>query len=256
MAVFLRTTLLAVCLAAPAAAEDADRQACLAAADKGQALLKERKLVDAREALASCARDVCPGLVKRDCTGWLEQAQAAMPTIVVAARDAQGRDVVDGRVVLDAETADRPLDGKALEIDPGPHTIKVLRLGREPVTQSVVVRENEKGRTIVLQLEPLAPPPAPVRADVAPPPSTPAIAPLVLAGVGLTAGAVGAYFGIKGLSDRSSLGCQSGSGGCAHADYTQVQREFVVADVALGVAVVSVAAAAILYFAQRPPQVK
>jgi hypothetical protein len=69
----------------------------------------------------------------------------------------------------------------------------------------------------------------------------------VLGGAALVGVAAFAYFGLNGIADRKSLRCDTDAG-CDSSSYGKVRREFVAADVGLGVAVLTAAAAAWLLF--------
>jgi hypothetical protein len=102
----------------------ADDRICIQGAEKGQLLLRDHRLEAARAALVFRARDECRGLVNRDCTTWLEQATAAMPSILVTARAARGEDVESGRVLVDGTVIEGGLDGRAREVEPGLHVVR------------------------------------------------------------------------------------------------------------------------------------
>jgi hypothetical protein len=70
-----------------------EKQACLTASDKGQQAKLEGKLRVAREQFIVCSRNECPALVRQDCTQWVTEVMAAIPSVVVGARDWQGHDV-------------------------------------------------------------------------------------------------------------------------------------------------------------------
>ncbi len=58
-------------LASPAMAADGVGAECARSAEKAQTLRDAAKLVEAREQLLVCARDVCPRAVTSDCLGWI-----------------------------------------------------------------------------------------------------------------------------------------------------------------------------------------
>ena len=253
-----RAALLAVTAAAAtfpgvARADGDDRQVCLDAAVKGQQLLKARRLRDARDALSSCAREVCPGVVRRDCLGWLSEAESALPTIVLAATDAEGRDLTRARVSIDGRAVIDALDGKAIALDPGQHTVRLERPEGDALEATIVARENEKGREVALHFSSPRglPSSTPTQGRAPVPTST-----IALASMGLVATGAFVYFGAKGLSDRGSE-CDAAHA-CDRATYDRVVTEYTVATVALGVAVLSIAGAAWTYLARgtsadRPP---
>jgi hypothetical protein len=76
---------LAVSIARAAAADPPPKAACAHAAEDGQRLRTEGKLREARESFTACAAERCPALVRSDCSGWLAEVEAAVPTVVIRA---------------------------------------------------------------------------------------------------------------------------------------------------------------------------
>jgi hypothetical protein len=136
--------------------------ACIASSDRAQVLRREGKLLDARRELLACAESSCPGLVQKECSQWMTEVMAQLPSVVFGARDAAGRDLLDVRVTVDGvKVADR-LDGRATEMDPGAHALRFERSGAPPVDEQVLIREGEKNRIVTVTVgEPAPPPPAP-----------------------------------------------------------------------------------------------
>jgi hypothetical protein len=141
---------------------------CVVAFERGQALRREGALREARDQLLLCAQASCPELLSERCLPWLEEVRAAIPTVIVAAKDAAGRDVFDARIVVDGEVVAERLDGRPLELDPGPRRIRVERPGMIPVERDVVIVEGEQRRRLDVVLEP------PGEPEPAPEPAPPA----------------------------------------------------------------------------------
>jgi hypothetical protein len=239
----LGVAILALSVTAPGLArgDEGSRQQCLDAAVTGQGLLKARKLIEARTVLGTCSRADCPGLVQRDCTQWLAEADQAIPSVVLSVRDAADRDLVDAHLLLDGQPLAADAEGKALPLDPGTHVLRIERAGAPTTDRTFVVREGEKSRPIAVRIEPVPiPEPARKRAPIP-------VATMVLGGAGLIAAGTFGYFSIRGLADRGQFGCAAG---CSQAQHDQVIREFDGADVALGIAAASVAAAVWIYLAR------
>ncbi|MBS2015010.1 MAG: hypothetical protein JST00_19115 [Deltaproteobacteria bacterium] len=140
-------------VAAVAAVNEArasDPKQCLEAAESAQRLRTEGKLRAATQALAQCQSPECPALVQQDCSRWATEVAAALPTVVVDARDARGRDLADVIVKVDGEVLVSTIDGRATPIDPGPHTIVYEHAGSEPVSENVIVKEGVKARRLVV----------------------------------------------------------------------------------------------------------
>ena len=135
-------------LLAPLTASATDVQACLGASEKGQRARSAGKLREARDQFLVCGAEVCPALVRRDCTQWQAEVMSTLPTVVLGAKDKQGRDLFDVTVSMDGETLTKKLDGKSVPIDPGPHTFKFEVVGAAPVTERALVKEGEKTRVI------------------------------------------------------------------------------------------------------------
>jgi hypothetical protein len=259
------TIACALFASAPARADD--KAACVAASDQAQTLRDDGKYRAARAALAECSRDACPGIVRRDCEKWLLDLDASQPTVVFGARDPKGNDVDGTRVLVDGTLLVEHLDGKPVAVDPGEHVFRYEASGVAPVEQRVVVRVNEKNRTLTAILMPQATP------AVVPGATTPAAssssssaspregeasgggvpaATWVFLGLTAVAGGSFAYFGISGQNDVSNMRAPASAGGCApncaQSQVDSARTKLNVADVSLGVGVVSLALAAVFYF--------
>ena len=128
----------------------ADVQACLAASEKGQRARTAGRLREARDAFLVCGNEGCPAMVRRDCAQWQSEIIAMLPSVVFGAKDRQGRDLFDVTVSMDGETLLRKLDGKSVNVDPGPHTFKFEVMGSPPVIERALVKEGEKTRVITV----------------------------------------------------------------------------------------------------------
>ncbi|MDP9035081.1 MAG: hypothetical protein M3O50_09760 [Myxococcota bacterium] len=133
---------------APGAPAPGTKEACLTAADEGQSLRDDGKHMLAREQFLGCAREVCPRIVRDQCTEWLRQLDESTPTVVFGAKDDHGNDVTSARVTADGKLITDHLDGKPFAMDPGPHDIVFERPGSQPVTVHVVLRTGEKNRDV------------------------------------------------------------------------------------------------------------
>ncbi|WP_438011704.1 hypothetical protein WME89_25535 [Sorangium sp. So ce321] len=166
---------LALCLAAALSLAGIDaraqpsKRACAAAYERAQGLRRDGKLIAAREALIACSQPTCPAAAVADCGPWLAEVEKSLPSVVIAARDAGGRERLDVRVLVDGRLLAATLDGKALPVDPGPHTFRYEPAGGPAVEERVLIREGEKNRaiTVILGSPPAGAPPSP-RPIVAP----------------------------------------------------------------------------------------
>ena len=236
-----------------AAPPDAARKAqCAAAFEEGQELEKAGRLVEARGKFVSCSDQACPAVVRDECATMLPRVESSLPTIVPGLRDAQGNDVVSAEVTLDGTVLTKTLDGQPIAVNPGPHTLRFVAPNAAPVERQVVVRVGEKNRVITVDLE--------AKGATAPPdggPDKPAatgtsgkrVASYVLGGLGVVSLGAFAYLGITGKSDLAGLrdGCGR-TQSCAEADVDAVKTTLLLADVSLGVGVVSLGVATALFF--------
>jgi hypothetical protein len=223
---------------------DDPRQACLDAAEQGQALEKDGKLISAREAFGRCAAQECPGLVRRDCTQWLAEVDDKLPTVMLGARDAHGSDQLNVQISADGKPVAGALDGKPIAFDPGPHRFRFEQPGSAPVEQEVILREREKGRALLVTLG--APDAAPAKTaapEVPPAHRTVPVAAYVLAGTAAVSLGLFTYFGLRGVSDRSHYDCGQG---CSGSEADTVRSELRIADVALAAGVLCLGGAAVL----------
>jgi len=243
-----------------------DVEACFAAAEQAQPLMKQRKLRAAQRHLEACARESCPRAARTDCRTWLADVIRAEPTVVFVAREerpnGESRAVEDVRVSVDGEVlvASR-LEVSAIPLDPGVHALTFVHPGFDPVEQRIDVREGERDREVDVVFRastpsagappaPSAPPPPPDRPE---PPEAPTSRPVPFAMYGLAgAGVVALGFGIVmeglGLSDRSHLvdTCQP-TRSCAPSDVDSARNRVMAGDIAIGVSALLFAGSAYLY---------
>ena len=190
---------------------------CVAANESGQDLRRTGKLREAKAALASCVVGSCPSAVREDCAERLADVERALPTVVVAASDAAGKDLVEVHVTVDGEPLTDVLDGKAAPLDPGEHRFRFEANGLPTKDETIVLAEGEKTRRVHVVLgEPpaalAAPPPL-----TPSPPATPSGGTQRWVGIGLLAGGavsagVGVVFGLvaKNTQDGALARCKNG----------------------------------------------
>jgi hypothetical protein len=246
----LVTFLAAIALVAPAVR--AGEAECAPAYEDAQLLRRQGKLVAAREAAATCARPSCPSVARKDCEKWVEQIAREIPSVTIIARetgtgaDARARVIVDGAWKPDASA------GRAIELDPGPHVVRVEREGDEPAEQTLTLFQGEGGRIVRVELRRVGQPSPPPREAPMPPPehSHTYVPAVVLGGFSLAALAASAALGLSGRSDLSGLR-SSCAPNCTDEQVDPVRRKLIVSDVALGIGVLGTVAT--IYFIVRPP---
>jgi len=201
---------IAASLWAPAVFAD-DMQACSDAYTQAQVSRKDRKLLDAREQLRTCSQMSCPGFIHKDCAQWLDEVQASLPSVVAVAQDDAGTNLVDVAVSLDGKALASSLDGRAIEVDPGPHTFTFVTTdGVKAETQVLVVEAERDKRVVVTIHRPRAiAPPAAVVPEARPGGSTWRTVGWILGGAGVVGLGVAAAFGVSAMEDKSNADCVS-----------------------------------------------
>ncbi|HEY2367383.1 MAG TPA: hypothetical protein VGH87_13400 [Polyangiaceae bacterium] len=226
----------------------ADAESCVAASDEGQKLRDEGHLRAARAKLATCAAEECPSPVRGNCVQWLDDVDKKTPSIVVAATS-NGKDASDVIVSIDGAVVTQHLDGGAIPLDPGEHKLHYEHAGDPPQDDTIVLREGERDRALHVSFgSTFVPPP--------PPPKKPPTLAYAMTGVAI-GGALGfGGFGLAGLLVIDN--CNSNKASCdVEAHKTATLASFIVADVSLGVAVVtaSIAIWAFVKHAKKPAPV-
>lgn len=224
-------------LFSPVVALAATKAECVDAATKAQDLRTADKLVEARTQLLVCARDECPDAVRSDCTRWLGDVNDSIPTVVLGAKSPDGVDIVQADVSIDGKLLAHEIDGRAVSLDPGTHTIRFEVTGKPAVERQVVIRQGQKNREISVTIgEPAKPAtPAAALSSYAPPPVETAPAPspppererppaetsssqrtwaLVTGGIGIVGVGIGTVFALKSKSkwNDAQTACGSGCG--------------------------------------------
>jgi hypothetical protein len=241
---------LAVCSAiAPRVARADVIDACASAAVSAQKLQRAGKFQDARTSFLACVRPECPAEVKAVCDGLLSALDTSMPTVIFGARTEDGQDLVDVHVFVDGVTLLTALDGKAVPIDPGPHTLRFEREGSPPVERRVVIREAEKDRLVTLTFVRRVVQPSP---PAAPPQSggetrpTPVLV-YVLGGIGLASLAGFIYLDAHGQSEYDA--CKPPAV-CSQSTVNALGVDRALAFGSLGLGVISLAAGAWIWIAR------
>lgn len=231
----------------PAWADKKKRDECIAASEDGQLLKVKGQLKAAREKLVLCSDKTCPGAVRKDCEAGLEDLERATPTIVFAAKDAAGKDLTEVSVSVDGEKIVDELDGKAISIDPGKHSVRFETEGLPAHEETVVVREGEKARVVLVTIKDKAKPAA--KKPKPKPSKGPSTATWVVGGVGAAALAGAGVIGFVALQKRSSLYDSCGKAGtCSQDEVDSVYTLYDISYVAAGLGGALLATSAVLYF--------
>lgn len=252
---FATASAVAFALASAPEIARADDKACMAAASKGQELRDEGKLTEAKPLFQQCAEASCPAPIPGYCAEWLADLNKKMPTVVFRATDEGGRDIADATVEIDGKRTVN-VDGRAVDMDPGKHTIKIVRSGSKPFEDVIVVAQSEKDRVVVAKLT-NAPTNVLATTTAAPKKEEPAkgggvpTASVVAWAVGGVALLTFAGFGLKARVDYDDFEARCGNR-CAESERDTVATSVLVADISLVVAVVA-AGVGTFFYLTRPP---
>jgi hypothetical protein len=183
--------------------------------------------------------------------------QAAIPTIVLAADDGEGRDITDVSVKSgDAVVVER-LDGRAIEFDPGTYDFRFERSDKGPsgaprtMTVHQVLREGEKNRVVRASFK------SPVTVSTAPSPAAPQrrpagyVVPAVLAVVGLAGLGTAIYSRVSFNNNVNDLR-DSCAPECTQSQRSDLSSKVVTANVAFGIGIGAVALAGLTWFLLAP----
>jgi hypothetical protein len=247
----LSISLLALTLALSPAAQAADdaKRACVEASSSGQIKRDEGKLIEAREQFALCVRDKCPSVVRTSCDQWLHEVEEQIPSIVVRVSDAAGEDLPDARASVDGTAI--TLDGKPLSLDPGRHVVVVEIPNDQHLEKKLLLAAGERARLVELSVPAGDSGPAPgiapaashsassTRADKSSGVPTGA---WLLGGLGVIGLGSFTFFALRASSDLHTLQ-NTCSPACTQAQTHPGRQSALIADISLGVGVLSLAGA-------------
>jgi len=238
----LLLVLLCATLTSEASADE--KRACVAASERAQQLRSAGRLGEARAQLTICGRATCPKLVQQDCTHWMIEVLADIPSIVPGAKDRLGHDVVDVRFSIDGKLATETLDGKPISLDPGVHALTFETKGSATLTEQVVIKPGEKNRVVSVNLATLAPsePPRAGQGPSAapsprpeegppPPPGKPPVAAYVIGAGGIVAGAAALVLTLQADGDARALRDSGCAPHCNPSEVDGIQQRRTIAGV-------------------------
>jgi hypothetical protein len=223
-----------------------DKKACSDSYEKAQVMQKASRLNDERAELTVCTQDACPKWIQTECVKWLADIDEHQPSLVIAAKDSQGHDVLDASIEIDGSMISSKLDGSPIRVDPGQHTIKITPDGQAATEMKVVARWGEKSRVVPIILGASSnatsePPPAgtgPKRGSM-----VPAIA---VAGLGVVALGVSIGVGLSGKADADDMRTRCAPN-CLQSDIDAANTKLLVSDVLTGVGIAGIAAGVLLF---------
>jgi hypothetical protein len=210
---------------------------CADSAEHGQAERKLGHLLVARGEFRLCAVAKCPRVVRDDCTRWVDELDAAIPTVLFGATNDRGEDLPSLKVSVDGHSLSSLTT--AFEIDPGSHVARFDDGTHPTQDRTFIIREGEKRKTVDVRFAEPKPVPQPTE------PSSERSSTLTWVSGGLGIAALGGFavLGLTGLSQYHSLqdDCHH-TRACTSSDTSGPKTQLWVAD-GLGV----VGAAAVLF---------
>lgn len=246
---------LAGCSAAllPAPAHAVTKKECAAAYEETQALQRDGKLAEARSKALFCSQDACPAVVKTDCSKWLGEIEASLPTVVFSVTGPDGQETASAQVLMDGRTLASRSDGKAVAADPGEHRFRFELAGSPPIERTLVLREGEKLRKIDVSFQAAAGQPTGKETPEKAAPQGPGapVVPILVGALGVAAIGVGATFGALGLTEKGDLE-KTCAPDCTADRVDGVRTKLLVADVTAGAGIAALGTALIVYLVTRP----
>ena len=230
----------------PAAARAADIDpSCATAYAKGQDDRLAGRLFDARTAFKRCSVPTCPDALVRDCANWAAEVEADLPTVVIYVTDTHDRVLPSFRVFADGNAVAESDSKRPLVLESGPHSLRFEAAGYETVVVQIALRPTD--RQLVVRATLYAPgEKARAKAPASQRSKLPTLS-LALAGVAAAALGTSVYFGIAARRQYDHLE-RSCAPYCRQADADAMQSKALISDIALATSLVSLGAAAWIYF--------
>lgn len=235
-----------------AASEEARSPAAVCAEHHEQAQVArlDGRLLDSKSRLMACASDLCPSFVRSDCVGWLDEVRSEIPTVIFDAQG-DGGSLVEVQVSHEGTELTTRLDGRPLEMDPGPYTFEFRLDSGETKSVRAMLRQGEKNKLISVDFRTAREPTGGIadspRTSPSQEESRPVPTSVYVFGAVAAAGAASfAGFGIVAkMKERDAL--DSCAPHCSSSVVDDIRTFALVADLSLGVAVASAATATVLY---------
>lgn len=242
--------MLAVTSPGLAANDKPTKKECVAAYVDAQRLRKADKLSEAKGRLEICASDACPKTLTKDCGPWLAEVVENQPSLSISALGLDGKQAQGVRVALDGQPLAAELLAAPVLVDPGEHELRFELDGADAIVLKIQAKRGEKAKPVSADFSTQAPPPPsepttpPPAADAEERPIPPTV--WILGGVGALGLASFAYFGSTGKSEENDL-AETCAPNCTPGDVDAAHRKMLIADISLGISLVSLGAATYLY---------
>lgn len=226
---------------------------CVESYTEGQRLRNDGHLLEGRAEFWECSQAVCPAALRKDCIAWSEEIRAQIPTVSFRVT-LDGKIASEAKVYLDGRLMEKALDGRAVELNPGPHKASFEYGALAPQEQEFIAAEGERYRIINAEFHSATPV---ASGDTGAAPGTPA-APgtverpvptltYVFLGLGAVGGISAAVWGVSTSVTKSDLEATC-SPRCSETKIDAVKQRALITDISMGVGVLGFAAAGLTYF--------
>lgn len=232
---------------------------CMAAFEKAQVDRSEGRYMSAIENARLCSQPQCSSVISTECSRMHETFLGEVPTVIPSAKDVNGRDLLDVRVIIDGNVATEKLNGVPLRLDPGVHQFRFEAEGLPPkeMTHRAIVGDRNRLVEVMLGEKPVEEQPAAATTLALPEPVAPApekkgipVASYVLGGVGVLALGGFTYLRLSGINDYNGLD-RSCSPRCDPDEVDSIRQKFTFSYVALGVGAAALTTSAIVFVVSR-----
>lgn len=226
---------------------------CVESYTEGQRLRNDGHLLEGRSEFWECSQAACPAALRKDCITWSEEIRAMIPTVSFRVT-LDGKIAPDAKVYLDGRLMEKALDGRAVELNPGPHKA-TFEYGNFPAQeQEFVAAEGERYRIINAEFKSAATAATTTGAGsgttdtgiVAGERPVPTLT-YVFLGVGAAGAISAAVWGISASVTKSDLEATCAPE-CSQEKIDAVKQRALISDISTGVSILGFAGAAITYF--------
>lgn len=229
---------------------------CVESYTEGQRLRNDGHLLEGRGEFWECSKAACPAALRKDCIAWSEEIRAQIPTVSFRVT-LDGKIASEAKVYLDGRLMEKALEGRAVELNPGPHKVRFEYNTLPAQEQDFVAAEGERYRIINAEFHstPVAADPATTGANGGPLPSSPPTVmerpvptlTYVFLGLGAAGAVSAAVWGISTSVTESDLEATC-SPRCTEGKIDAVKQRALITDISIGVGVLGFAGAALTYF--------
>lgn len=244
--------------AAPAATPSAPDPVvqCVESYTEGQRLRNDGHLLEGRGEFWECSKAACPAALRKDCIAWSEEIRAQIPTVSFRVT-LDGKIATEAKVYLDGRLLEKALEGRAVELNPGPHKAR-FEYGTQPAQeQDFVAAEGERYRILNAEFQSaaVATNPGATGPLGEPLPSSPPTVmerpvptlTYIFLGLGAVGAVSAAAWGISTSVTESDLDATC-KPTCSEGKIDAVKQRAMITDISLGVGAVGFVGAALTYF--------